>query len=83
MGSRGDERTERLRRALDGPRRAGHEGIDGIDLTPKSAHEALTRQMVTDLATDVGEVKTRMNQLIGAVVIAILADIAMRLAGVG
>lgn len=79
----GDERAKRLRRAIDGLRAAGHEGIEGIDLTPKSAHEALTRQMVTDLAADVAEVKTRMNQLIGAVVIALLADIAMRLAGVG
>jgi hypothetical protein len=79
----GDERAERLRRAIDGLRAAGHEGIEGIDLTPKSAHEALTRQMVTDLAADVAEVKTRMNQLIGAVVIALLVDVAMRLAGVG
>ena len=79
----GDERAKRLRRAIDGLRAAGHEGIEGIDLTPKSAHEALTRQMVTDLAADVAEVKTRMNQLIGAVVIALLADIVMRLAGVG
>ena len=79
----GDERAKRLRRAIDGLRAAGHEGIEGIDLTPKSAHEALTRQMVTDLAADVAEVKTRMNQLIGAVVIALLTDIAMRLAGVG
>jgi hypothetical protein len=39
--------------------------------------------MVTDLAADVAEVKTRMNQLIGAVVIALLVDVAMRLAGVG
>jgi hypothetical protein len=79
----GDERAKRLRRAIDGLRAAGHEGIEGIDLTPKSAHEALTRQMVMDLAADVAEVKTRMNQLIGAVVIALLADIVMRLAGVG
>jgi hypothetical protein len=79
----GDERAKRLRRAIDGLRAAGHEGIEGIDLTPKSAHEALTRQMVTDLAADVAEVKTRMNQLIGAVVIALLVDVAMRLAGVG
>ena len=79
----GDERAKRLRRAIDGLRAAGHEGIEGIDLTPKSAHEALTRQMVTDLAADVAEVKTRMNQLIGAVVIALLSDIVMRLAGVG
>ena len=82
-GGRGDERTERLRRALEGLRKAGHDGLEGIDLTPKSAHEALTRQMVTDLAADVAEVKTRMNQLIGAVVIALLADIVMRLAGIG
>ncbi len=78
-----DERTERLRRALDGLRRAGQEGMEGIDLTPKSAHEALTRQMVTDLAADLAEVKSRVNAVLWLVAGAVVVDVAMRLAGVG
>jgi hypothetical protein len=79
----GDERAKRLRRAIDGLRAAGHEGIEGIDLTPKSAHEALTRQMVTDLAADLAEVKSRVNAVLWLVAGAVLVDVAMRLAGVG
>jgi hypothetical protein len=81
--SRGDERTRRLRRAIEGLRAAGHEGLEGVDLTPKSAHEAITRQMVTDLAADVGEVKARVNAVLWLVAGAVLVDVAMRLAGVG
>jgi hypothetical protein len=81
--SRGDERTQRLRRAIEGLRAAGHEGLEAVDLTPKSAHEAITRQMVTDLAADVGEVKTRVNAVLWLVAGAVLVDVAMRLVGVG
>jgi hypothetical protein len=78
-----DERTERLRRAIGNLRAAGHEGIESIDLTPKSAHEAITRQMVTDVAADVGEVKNRVNAVLWLVAGAVAVDVVMRLAGVG
>jgi hypothetical protein len=78
-----DERMQRLRRAIDGLRAAGHPGLEAVDLSPKSAHEALTRQMVSDLATDVGELKNRVNAMLWLVAGAVVVDVAMRLAGVG
>ncbi len=82
-----DERTARLRRAIDGLRAAGQENVhapvEAVDLTPKSAHEAITRQMVTDLAADVAEVKTRVNAVLWLVAGAVAVDVVMRLAGVG
>jgi hypothetical protein len=84
-------RTARLRRAIGNLRGAGEEGRQGrerehaepVDLTPKSAHEAITRQMVTDLAADVAEVKTRVNAVLWLLAGAVAVDVVMRLAGVG
>jgi hypothetical protein len=85
------ERTARLRRAIGDLRAAGEEGrqarerahAEPVDLTPKSAHEAITRQMVTDLAADVAEVKTRVNAVLWLLAGAVGIDVVMRLAGVG
>ena len=85
------DRTARLRRAIADLRAAGTEGRHGqerghaesVDLTPKSAHEAITRQMVTDLAADVAEVKTRVNAVLWLLAGAVAIDVVMRLAGVG
>jgi hypothetical protein len=82
-------RTARLRRAIANLRAAGQEDRpaparpEPVDLTPKSAHEAITRQMVTDLAADVAEVKTRVNAVLWLVASAVAVDVVMRLAGVG
>jgi hypothetical protein len=81
----------RLRRAIVNFRAAGQEDRqlaahvqpEPVDLTPKSAHEAITRQMVTDLAADVAEVKTRVNAVLWLVAGAVAIDVVMRLAGVG
>jgi hypothetical protein len=86
-----EARTARLRRAIGNLRGAGEEGRQGrerehaepVDLTPKSAHEAITRQMVTDLAADVAEVKTRVNAVLWLLAGAVAVDVVMRLAGVG
>lgn len=77
-----DDRAERLRRAIDSLRASGHE-IAAVDLSPKSAHEALTRQMVSDLAADLSELKSRVNAILWLVAGAVIVDVAMRLAGVG
>jgi hypothetical protein len=83
------ERTARLRRAIGDFRAAGTEGrptdgqAESVDLTPKSAHEAITRQMVTDLAADVAEIKSRVNAVLWLVAGAVAVDVVMRLAGVG
>jgi hypothetical protein len=86
-----EARTARLRQAIGNLRGAGEEGRQGrerehaepVDLTPKSAHEAITRQMVTDLAADVAEVKTRVNAVLWLLAGAVAVDVVMRLAGVG
>ena len=85
------ERSERLRRAIADLRAAGEEGRqvhaqiqpEPVDLAPKSAHEAITRQMVTDLAADVAEIKSRVNAVLWLVAGAVAVDVVMRLAGVG
>ena len=77
------ERTERLRRAVANLRATGHEEREPLDLAPKSAHEAITRQMVTDLVADVAEVKNRVNAVLWLVAGAVAVDVVMRLAGVG
>src|SRR3712207_4667180 len=82
-------RTARLRRAIGDFRAAGTEGrqtdgqAEGVDLTPKSAHEAITRQMVTDLAADVAEIKSRANAVLWLVAGAVTVDVVVRLGGVG
>jgi hypothetical protein len=84
-----NDRTARLRRAIGEFRAAGTEGrqtegqAESVDLTPKSAHEAITRQMVTDLAADVAEIKSRVNAVLWLVAGAVAVDVVMRLAGVG
>ena len=86
-----EARTARLRQAIANLRGAGAEGRRGqepgqaesVDLTPKSAHEAITRQMVTDLAADVAEVKTRVNAVLWLLAGAVGVDVVMRLTGVG
>lgn len=75
-----DERAERLRRALDGLA-ANKELPPAVDLSPRSAHEVVTRQMVTDLASDLAEVKTRVNAMLWLMVGAVAVDVVMRLAG--
>jgi hypothetical protein len=84
---RREAEVDRLRRAIANLRAGGHQAppppVAAVDLTPKSAHEAITRQMVTDLAADVAEVKTRINAVIWLLVGAVAVDVVMRLAGVG
>jgi hypothetical protein len=72
-----DERAERLRHAIDGLHFGAPE--TAIDLAPKSAHEALTRQMVSDLAADLSEVKNRVNAMLWLVAGAMVVDVAIRL----
>lgn len=52
-----------------------------VDLTPASAYEVVTRQMVQQLAEDVREIKDRLNSLLWMLAAAIILDIVVRLAG--
>lgn len=84
-----DPRAARLSRAIANLTRKGEYpglgpvGGRSVDLDPKSAHEALTRQMVTDLGDDLDEVKGRVNALIGVVLGAVVVNVVMQLVGAG
>jgi hypothetical protein len=54
----------------------------GIDTGPSSAYEAVTRQMVTDLADDLSEIKSRLNALVFALIGGILLEIFSRMTNV-
>ncbi len=61
-------------RSRDHPDRS----VGGIDTGPFSTYEVVTRQMVTDLADDLREIKSRLNALFFALVGGILLDILSR-----
>ena len=81
--NRPDTQSLRLRRAIAGWRAAGQTRPlpEAIDLSPKSTHEAITRQMVENLARELAEVKTRVNALLWLVAGSIVVSAALRLAG--
>ena len=54
-----------------------------VDLAPATAHEAVTRQMVIDLAREIGDLRRRIDALFYLVISAILVDLLGRLFGVG
>jgi hypothetical protein len=54
---------------------------NGVDLKPATAYEAVTRQMVEDLARELVDIKGRLNGLLFMVAGAIVVDLALRLAG--
>ncbi len=54
-----------------------------VDLSPATAHEAVTRQMVIDLAAEIGDLRRRVDSLFYLVVAAIVGDVLGRLFGGG
>jgi len=50
-----------------------------IDLRPACAFGALVDERLKAMASDIAEVKTRVNALLFAVVVAVVVDIVMRL----
>jgi hypothetical protein len=54
-----------------------------VDLSPASAYEAVTRQMVEALTDDLREIKGRLNGLLWMVASAIVIDLIFRLSGAG
>jgi len=53
--------------------------LDGIELGPASVYEAVTRQMVESLASDIREIKSRLNNLLFMLIGGIMLEIAIRL----
>lgn len=76
-----DARAEPLARALANLRRSGVSAP--LDLTPRSAHEAITRQMVTDLGADLAELKGRVNAILWLVAGAVVVNVVLGLLGGG
>jgi hypothetical protein len=58
-------------------------GSTNSEPLPRSAFEAVTREMVRSLRDEVRDVKHRINQLITLIIGAILLEVLMRLIGVG
>lgn len=54
---------------------------EGVELKPASAYEAVTRQMVDGLQSELREIKGRVNGLLWMVAGAMALEVAMRLTG--
>ena len=78
-GEAGAALREQIRRMRTEPERERA----AVALTPGSAYEAVTRQMVEGLAEDLKEIKGRLNGLLWMVAGAIVLDVVIRVAGVG
>lgn len=76
---RGHGHEDRLREAVG--RLRGGQPVSAVDLAPRTAHEAMTRQMVDALRAEMEAVRTRVDALIWTVVGAIAVDVALRIAG--
>jgi hypothetical protein len=70
-------RANRESRPSDRPDRS--QRLDGIELGPASVYEAVTRQMVESLASDIREIKGRLNSLLFMLIGGIMLEIAIRL----
>ena len=51
------------------------------EMLPATAFEAVTRQMVLDLTSEIRSLRTRIDSLLSVVVGAIILDLLLRLAG--
>lgn len=54
---------------------------EAVDLAPTSTFEAVTRQMVVDLAREIGELRRRIDALFYVVISAVLVDVVGRVSG--
>jgi hypothetical protein len=67
-------RTSHETRSRDHPA----DSAGGIDTGPSSTYEVVTRHMVTDLAEELREIRTRINALIFTLIGGILLDVLDR-----
>jgi uncharacterized protein YjeT (DUF2065 family) len=71
----GEELRARVRRLRGEARRDEAR----LDLDPRSAYEVLTRQMVSDMADELRELRLRVNGLIFVTIGAVVTDAVLRL----
>lgn len=57
------------------------DGHNRVSLEPNSAYEAVTRQMVEDLAREFRDLRHRIDAMLFVIISAILIDLALRLMG--
>lgn len=55
----------------------------GVDLGPASTYEAVTRQMVSDLTREIGDLRRKLDTLFYVMVSAIIVDVVGRLVSGG
>jgi hypothetical protein len=72
----GEELRERLRASRE---RGEEREAAPLNLDPRSTYEVLTRQMVSDLADELREIRQRVNGLIFVTVTAVITDVVLRL----
>jgi hypothetical protein len=72
----GAELRERLRASRE---RDEERETPPLNLDPRSTYEVLTRQMVSDLADELREIRQRVNGLIFVTVTAVITDVVLRL----
>lgn len=63
--------------------RERHTGSNIVDLSPATAHEAVTRQMVIDLSSEIGDLRRRVDSLFYLVIAAVVGDVLGRIFGGG
>ena len=76
----GEELRERVRAIRGAGAERPKQPKQEIDLDPTSVYELLTRQMVSDLAEELREIRLRVNGLIFVTVGAVLVEVVLRLA---
>lgn len=55
----------------------------GLDLRPGCVYGVVTRERVDELAAELAEIKSRLNQLFTLIVGGIVVDVLLRIAGLG
>lgn len=72
----GQELRDRLRASRE---RGEERAATPLDLDPRSTYEVLTRQMVSDMADELREIRLRVNGLLFITVTAVITDVVLRL----
>ncbi|HVX28913.1 MAG TPA: hypothetical protein VHA53_00430 [Nitrolancea sp.] len=79
--SRTDRETDELRNGTALRRMLQPKAPPEVQLEPASTYEAITRQMVIDLRSEIHSLRQRLDYLFSVVIGAIVLDLLLRLAG--
>lgn len=76
-----DNPSERFRQQITRLRAPEQPDPEPVDLRPANIYEAITRQMVESLQSEIHEIRGRLNSLIFMMIGAILLDVFFRIMG--